>query len=181
MDRPARGFTLVEVLVTLSVLGVLVALGAPSFADLLGELRLQAVTTDLLQQLMLARSEAIKRNARVVLCKSADGERCTEDGPWEQGWIVFHDANNSGTREPREPVLQRLPPLPAGWRLSGNGPVTHYVSYDAMGGARLVSGAFQAGTFTVCRQSAAAVQGRRIIINAGGRPRVQKVSLESCS
>jgi type IV fimbrial biogenesis protein FimT len=44
-----------------------------------------------------------------------------------------------------------------------------------------VSGAFQAGTFTVCRQSAAAVQGRRIIINAGGRPRVQKVNLESCS
>jgi len=181
MERQARGFTLVEALVTLTVLGTLLALGAPSFAELVDEMRLQAVSNDLFQQLMLARSEAIKRNGRVALCKSADGEQCTEAGPWEQGWIVFHDRNNSGTREPEEAILQRLRPLPPGWRVASNGPVTHYVSYGPMGGARLVSGAFQAGTFTVCRASAVAVPARRIIINAGGRPRVQKLALESCS
>ncbi|MEJ8835733.1 GspH/FimT family pseudopilin [Ramlibacter sp. AN1133] len=181
MDRPARGFTLVEVLVTVSVLGVLLAVGVPSFAELLDDLRLQTVSNDVLQQLMLARSEAIKRNARVVVCKSADGEACAETGGWEQGWIVFHDANNSGTREPGEPVIQGLRGLPPGWRLVGNGPVTHYVSYGPVGVTRLVSGAFQAGSFTVCRASVDAVQARRIIINAAGRPRVQKVRLDSCS
>ena len=180
MERQARGFTLIEVLVTLTVVGLLLAVGVPSFAEMLEELRLQGLSNDVLQQLMLARSEAIKRNARVALCTSADGEQCTEDSPWERGWIMFHDANNSGTREPHETVIQRLPALPPGWRLTGNGPVTHYVSYGSMGGARLVTGAFQAGTFTVCRASAGAVAARRIIINAGGRPRVQKVRLDSC-
>lgn len=181
MMRTLHGFTLVEAIVTLGVLAGLVAASAPSFADLLHDLRLEAVTGDVLRQLMLARSEAVKLNGRAVLCKSVDGEQCTTSGHWEQGWILFHDRNNSGTREQEEALLQRVPPLPAGWRLITNGPVADYVSYGPMGGATLVSGAFQAGTFTVCRASARAVDARKVIINAVGRPRVQKVRLESCA
>lgn len=178
--RHQRGFTLTESLVTLAVVGSLTTVGITTIGDIVQGIRLQNVSGDVFEQLLLARSEAIKRNGRVALCISADGEHCTSAGGWQQGWILFHDANNNGQRDTREPVLERLQPLPPDFRLSANGPLGRYVSYDAMGGTRMTSGAFQAGTFTVCRSSASAVEGRQIVINAMGRPRVQKVQLDRC-
>ena len=179
MDKQ-RGINLVEAAVTLAVLGVLVGMAAPDMADMVHAQRLGKVTNDVLQQLHLARSEAIKRNTRVALCKSADGIACSETGNWDRGWILFEDANNSGTREAREPLLERLQPVPPGYRLSANAPLSRYVSYSPFGQARLTSNAFQAGTFTVCRASPQPAEGRQIVINAGGRPRVQKVQLAEC-
>lgn len=181
MQLRQRGFTLIEAIVALAVLGVLLGLGAGAIGDMVHAARLRAVAGDVLQHVTLARSEAIKRNGRVVVCKSANGMDCRSEGGWEQGWILFHDRNNTGTREPGEPLVGRLPPLPEGWRVRANGPVARYVSYGPMGVAQLTSGAFQAGTFTVCRASAGRVEGRQIVINAGGRPRVQSVALAACS
>jgi type IV fimbrial biogenesis protein FimT len=178
--RRQRGFTLTESLVVLGILGTVLALVGGSLGEIIHSVRLQAHAGDVLQQLMLARSEAIKRNGRVALCKSADGGSCAQGGSWEQGWILFQDSNNSGTREPHEPLLQQLRRLPPGWRISGNGPVARYVSYGPFGGTQLASGAFQAGTFTVCRTSTDKAEARQIIVNAGGRPRMQKVWLDHC-
>lgn len=174
------GFTLTESVVTLAVLGTLLGLAVSTVGDVMQGLRLGNVSNDVLQQLVLARSEAIKRNARVALCKSADGQACATHGGWEQGWILFQDYNNSGTRQPAEPVLQRLEPLPPDFRLHANLPLISYVSYGPYGRSHMTSGAFQAGTFTVCRISQDSSEARKIIINSGGRPRVQKVWLASC-
>jgi type IV fimbrial biogenesis protein FimT len=178
--RIQSGFTLLESVVTLAILGTVLGYAVSSIGDVIHELRLTAVSNDVYQQLVLARSEAIKRNGRVVLCKSANGTACTVAGGWEQGWILFQDLNNSATREPEEPVLQRLQPLPRDFRLSANLPLVTYVSYTSFGGAKMASGAFQAGTFTVCRKSADTVEARKVVVNAGGRPRVQKVWLDQC-
>jgi type IV fimbrial biogenesis protein FimT len=175
-----RGFTLVEAVVTLAVLGTLVATGVSTVGELVDGMRLSTLSNDVLQQLHLARSEAIKRNTRVALCKSADGDSCAAGGPWDQGWMMFQDRNNNGSREEGEPLVQQVRALPPGWRLAANNPLLRYVSYGPVGDARMTSGAFQAGTFTLCRISAEAVEGRQIVINAGGRPRVQKVQLASC-
>ena len=175
-----RGFTLTETLVTVTFVGTLLSLALTTIGDVVQGLRLGAVSNDVLQHLQLARSEAIARNGRMALCKSADGEQCSEDGGWEQGWILFQDRNNSGTREPNEPILQRLEPLPPQFLLKANNPLARYVSYGPMGATMMASGAFQAGTFTLCRASAGPVEGRQIIINSGGRPRSQKVQLENC-
>jgi type IV fimbrial biogenesis protein FimT len=175
-----RGFTLTESVVTLAVASTLLSLGVGSVSDTLHGLRLGGVSNDVVLQLQLARSEAIKRNSRMALCKSADGVRCFEEGGWEQGWILFQDSNNNGTREAQEPILQRLEPLPPQFLLKANNPLARYVSYDAMGRSLLASGAFQAGTFTLCRASAGPIEGRQIIVNSGGRPRSQKVQLENC-
>jgi type IV fimbrial biogenesis protein FimT len=180
MEHRQGGFNLTECVVTLALASSLLGMAASSVGDLLHGLRLQAVSTDVLEQLLLARSEAIKRNARVALCKSTDGRTCAASGGWEQGWILFHDRNNSGTREPQEALLQQLPRLPPGWRLVANSPLARYVSYGPLGATQMTSGAFQAGTFTVCRTSADAGEARQIVVNAGGRPRVQKVWLPSC-
>lgn len=178
--RAAAGFTLIELLVGVAILAVLAALAAPSFNEAILSNRLASYANTFVASAQLARSEAIKRNGRVVLCKTADGQACTQEGGWDQGWLLFHDANRSGTREENEPVLERLPPLPAGWRLTANRPLASYVSYGPLGGAKLVPGGFQAGTFTLCRASLEQLEGRQIVLNAGGRPRVQKVWLPSC-
>ena len=175
-----RGFTLTEAVITLAVASTLLSIGVSTVGDVVHGLRLGGVSNDVLQQLQLARSEAIKRNGRMALCKSADGEHCFDGGGWEQGWILFQDLNNNGMLDAHETVLQRLEPLPAQFLLKANNPLARYVSYDAMGRTLMASGAFQAGTFTLCRVSAGPVEGRQIVINSGGRPRAQKVQLENC-
>lgn len=177
----AWGFTLVELLAALAVLAVLVTVGAPSMAVLVHSIRLTSASNGFLSHLHLARSEAIKRSARVVLCKSPDGLYCIAGGGWEQGWIVFHDANGNGWRESTETIIQREQALGGDVRLMGNLNVARYVSFSPNGTTRLVGGGFQAGTLTVCHQSMAGGEARQIILNAVGRPRVHKTEVGSCA
>jgi type IV fimbrial biogenesis protein FimT len=143
-------------------------------------IRLTSASNNFLSHMYLARSEAIKRNARVALCKSADGATCASSGGWEQGWVVFHDTNNNGLLDAGEPVIARQQALPAALRLTGNQNVAKYVSFEPSGATRTVGGAFQAGTLTLCRQSVASNEARQIILNAVGRPRVQRLEIASC-
>lgn len=174
-----HGFTLVELLMALAVMAILGTFAVPSFHSLMDSSKLTAASNALLSSMHLARSEAIKRGNRVVLCKTADGVVCAERGGWEQGWMVFQDTNNNGERDSNEVVIQRIQPLAASLRLTGNSTVARYVSFLATGGTRLVGGGFQAGTLTVCNQSAG--EARLIVLNAVGRPRIQKVGSTSCA
>lgn len=173
------GFTLVEVLTTMAIMAVLMAVAVPSLRSLMNSSKLTAASNALLWSMYLARSEAIKRGNRVVLCKTSDGLACAERGGWEQGWMVFHDIDNNGERDRNEAVIQRMLPLAPSLRLTGNSTVSKYVSFLSTGGTKMIGGAFQAGTLTVCNLSAG--EGRQIVLNAAGRARIQKVSSTSCA
>ncbi|TFZ08723.1 GspH/FimT family pseudopilin [Ramlibacter humi] len=174
------GASLLELVATLAVLAVVLGLGVPQMAAWAQSSQLAGFSNTLLFDLYLARSEAIKRNVRVALCTSADGETCSGLGGWEQGLIVFQDTNQNAVRDPGEPVLHREAALPAGWRASGNQPVRRYVSFTPMGLTRLESGGFQAGTITLCRASEGPAEARQIVVNNGGRPRTQRVQVAVC-
>jgi type IV fimbrial biogenesis protein FimT len=177
--RP-RGYTLMELLMALSLLATFLAWAVPTLTEVIHSVRVHAGTQALANSLLLARSEAVKRNARVVMCKSAGGSTCVSGAGWEQGWIVFQDVNNNALLDPEEHVVYREEPLPQGLRMSGNTPVSHYVSYTPYGRTKQLSGAFQAGTFTVCTKSGKHVQARQVVINNVGRARVAKTSLSQC-
>lgn len=81
--RASRGFTLLELMVTLAIAVILASIAAPSFQNMLASQRVQAATFDLLANLTLARSEAIKRNRSVTLA-ATNGEDA-----WESGWQIF--------------------------------------------------------------------------------------------
>jgi type IV fimbrial biogenesis protein FimT len=182
--RPAcrqSGFTLIELMIVIAVATVLLGFGIPSMTALMNSNKLTAASNALLSSMRLARSEAFKRNSRVVLCKSRDGVVCTTAGGWEQGWIVFHDADGNGEHDQAEVVIERGNPLPSSLRLTGNSTVARYVSFVATGSARMAGGGFQAGTVTVCNQSATMGEARQIVLNAVGRPRVQRVAVASCA
>lgn len=172
-----RGTTVTELLVTMAIGSVLLALAWPSFTALLQSNRITAASNEFLTALHLARSEAIRRNARTVVCSSLDGEQCA-DGGWDRGWIVFHDANNDAQHDAEEELVHVRPALSQTLRATGNAPVSKYVSYVPTGRALLVSGAFQAGTVTLCDKTGSSAAARQIIITSVGRPRIKK--LDAC-
>lgn len=107
-----EGFTAIELIVTVSIVAVLMALAAPSFTTLIESWRVRQATEQLQSTLSYARSEAIKRSGQVAIqklpnhtngCTSASGNR-----DWDCGWIVCHDINANGACNPNEPVLQRI-------------------------------------------------------------------------
>ncbi|MBV0933884.1 GspH/FimT family pseudopilin [Marinobacterium weihaiense] len=71
-----RGLTLVELLLTVTILSILAALGPPSFTQLVASSRLGATEADIVSLLSQARSAALMRNRRVVMCASDDGAQC---------------------------------------------------------------------------------------------------------
>ncbi|HEY0682394.1 MAG TPA: GspH/FimT family pseudopilin [Steroidobacter sp.] len=96
----SAGFTLLELLVTVSVLALIVGIGVPSFQDIIRRNRLTEQTNGLLSALALARSEATKRSGIVTVCPANDPEAptaCADDADWTaNGLIVFSD--NIGDR-----------------------------------------------------------------------------------
>lgn len=92
--RSSRGFTLVELMVTIAVLAVLVAIAFPSFEATLRSNRVATSNNALLGALSMARSEAVRNTRGGGVCASADGEGC--NGTWSNGWIAFADNDGSG-------------------------------------------------------------------------------------
>lgn len=84
-----NGFTLIELMVTVTVLAILVVVAAPSFNETILSNKLTSYANNFVASAILARSEAIKRNAAVTLCRSSDGLTCATTGGWQQGWIVL--------------------------------------------------------------------------------------------
>lgn len=99
----ARGFSIVELVVTLFVLSALAALAIPSITGVVNGGRLTGNANELLVGLQFARSEAIRRNVRTTICASIDGATCSNVTPW-RGWVVFVDADNDGTVDAGELV-----------------------------------------------------------------------------
>lgn len=174
------GVTLLEMLVVLLIAAVLSAAAAPSLHDMVAAMRLRSAADIFMAHLSLARSEAIKRNGHGVLCISTDGKLCSTSGSWEQGWIAFYDANGNAQVDADEAVLLQQSALPASVRFTGNTNVARYVSYTPDGGANLVSGGFQAGTFTICTMGSQPADARKITISKSGQTRVVKAQVEAC-
>lgn len=174
------GATLLELIVALAVAAILVTIAVPGFSGLFHATRLTSATNALVASLHVARSEAIKRSQRVVVCPSAAGDTCAGNGGWHQGWMVFHDANNNAQRDAGESVVLAHPSLPAGMRVTSKGSTASYISYTPAGDTQQIGGAFQAGTLTLCHTSASSNSAREIVIYRTGRPRTAKTSLAAC-
>jgi type IV fimbrial biogenesis protein FimT len=175
-----KGYSLIEVMVVLALMGLVPALATSAFSAIINSSRINNGAEAIFNSLQLTRSEAAKRNSRVVMCKSSTGSDCADSGDWQQGWIVFHDANNNGEVDAGEDIIYREAAQANQLRLSGNGPVKSYVSYSAFGKTKLTSGAFQAGTFTVCLSSSGKTDARTVVINSSGRPRMDKAKVAQC-
>jgi len=167
------GFTLMELMVTLSIAGILLGIAIPSFNDSIRNNRLTVYTNEFVTFLNLARSEAVKRGVRVTICKSSDSSTCTNAGDWSQGWILFNDLNaNAAYDSATETILKVHEGLGNNTAMIGNANVDTYISYVPSGQSQLIGGAFQAGTIKICDDRIGNV-GKNLIINSVGRLRIQ--------
>jgi len=175
--RAAAGFTLIELMVAVTILAVLAMLAAPSFNEAILSNRLASYANTFMASAQLARSEAIKRNATVVMCRSADGASCATDGGWQQGWILWRDADNDDTVDAGE-VIQRQQALSADYHFTGN---AYSVDFLATGGARITGGGSPV-TLSLCRAAPEpGRQERSLRLAATGRTSVEKTTTGSCS
>ncbi len=163
-----HGFTLLELLVTLTIMSLIMMVGLPSLSQQIQNNRTETAALELFGAIQLARNTAVRSNSRATLRKL---------GSWQDGWEVFDDNNRNGTREPDERLLvQQQAPLKA--HIHANGPISTYVSFVGTGESKKMNGAFQAGTFTICPTGTG--PGYELVLSRGGRTRMSKISNPSC-
>lgn len=104
--QPARGLTLIELMMTLAVAGVLLTVAAPGFQQLLNSSRINGASQELAAAVHLGRAEAVRHNRRALLCRSTDGSACSGTANTWPGWILFIDANGNGERDTAEALIQ---------------------------------------------------------------------------
>ena len=92
-----KGFTLVELLITIVVISILLAAAVPSFMQAIKNNRVTGQATSFVISTQMARNEAIKRGASTTMCAAnADMDACSGSNDWSTGWIVFSDLNRDG-------------------------------------------------------------------------------------
>lgn len=170
LSRRSGGFTLLELMVTLTLLGVVTMIALPSFQQAALSSKLTSYANSFTAGLKLARSEAIKRNATVTMCRSANGTSCAGSGGWEQGWIVFNDANANSSVDGTETRFAYEPATTTDYSITSAGGV-YALNFKGSGLSATTE------TVTLCRATPTpGNQKRTIDIDATGRSSVTRVT-----
>ncbi len=116
MHTKQSGFTLLELMLVITLMAVLLVVGLPSLQDFVRNSRMSSSANDIISDFNFARSEAVKRRVAVTLCKSQDGAACdTDDTDPFNRWIIFIDdedpaiieaTDGNGAVDGAEPILR---------------------------------------------------------------------------
>lgn len=171
--KKSSGFTLLELMITVGIIGVVTAIAIPSIGVYIQNDRLTTNINTLVSHLSFARSEAITQSQQVVLCASSTGTSCTNTA-WTLGWIVFSDLNANGSVGSTEPVLRVHQALEGGNTLTST-IITTQVIYNNRGFTST-----PAGTFSLCDDRGTANITARAISNSGRVRKIQPSENPTC-
>jgi len=175
------GFTLIELVVTLALAAIIATQAVAGFRLMVKGNRLTTETNTLVSDINLARSEAIKRGVRVILCRSADPSAAAPTcggtaNTWTTGWLVFASGDANNTYDDGVDTLIRIgKPRGGQVQIKTNDTSNNNLEYNPdgttnEGGATAV--------FAICDDQGEA-KGRQIQVNGAGRPRLVKGSSAS--
>ena len=133
-NRIQTGFTLYELLTTMLIVGVVLAIGVPNMQSFRQNSRMTAVANDLHSSFHLARSEAARAKTNITICATADSTIAVPvcGGELEAGWVVFEDRDGDIVVDAGEPVLRRFPAVAGAIDVKTVGP-DDYFSFASTG------------------------------------------------
>lgn len=162
-----RGFTLVELMITIAIMVVVLTVAIPSFLSTIQNNRITTLTNDLVGALNLARSEAIKRGVSVSVCAASDQNFTACGSDWTNGWFVFvnPDENTTFANDTTE-VLLRVQQITGNDHNITSNPGISVATYNSNGFAAVGTGNVD---FTLTADGCTANAGRVLSISTIGR------------
>lgn len=168
------GFSLLEQLIVLLILGIVVSAAIPGFAHLRKDWQITTATNEWMAILQKAKFESIASGQRVILCTTDGTLACSNSGLWSDGYLMYLDLNINRQLDVTDTVVVLNSGTPSRVVVRGNGPVARYVQFHPDGMARLFNGGFQAGTITLCMAGETDPRYfRQLVLSAPGRIRIQ--------
>lgn len=174
----SQGFTLIELMVTLSVIAILSAIAAPSFMTIIRDNRLATQANELVGSIQYARTEAAKQGVQVTIRSNS-----AINSQWEQGWIVFTDWDGDGIWDDdgdgnpceleEDCILKSQQALSFNNTMRTGGNYTQWFAY-LPSGLSISSGGLGNDTFKLCSPLGDNTNSRSIVVNTTGRPQTSK-------
>lgn len=173
-----KGFTVLELVITILILSIGLALSIPSMSSMVNKNRADSHRNELYTSLLLARSEAAKSGSTVSLCPTTNASSCVANSSnWKPGWLIFIDDNGDGSYDSTDDVILRVQEALSGeltlvWAATNS---TQTIRYNSQG--FLIDGG---GEFSLCPNSGNDVEKRGIRLNGSGRPYTTKGGDVTC-
>ncbi len=170
-----HGFTVLELMTALGIVGILLAISTPSLRSFSASSRIGATANTVVSALALARTEALRRSTPVAVCPSSDAQSCSSSASWSSGWLVFTDGSGTAGTVNGPTDL----PIQAWSAVSGGVTVTlsalngdKFVRFDARG----MNSQGTTDTFVVTASACKGQNATQIVLTASGSPRTTKVA-----
>lgn len=107
VKQKQQGMTLLELLIVIVIVAIAAAVTVPNFGGMMQRSQANGMRYSLFNAMQLARNEALKRKLPVVVCASEDQDDCSNNTRWDQGWIIFVDADRNDQLDNGEQILER--------------------------------------------------------------------------
>lgn len=163
MKRKTFGYTLLEILFSVVLVGILSSLALPNLSRLLAQNRLDNSMTNILKSLHLARGYAVTHSTNITVCPIIAGS-CAAD--WQSDIYAFEDANSNLSLDGNEYVINVIKKVNARDKL-------YYprsaITYRPDGSLNFM----QSGSFIYCNNNFSDLNGNQITVSQVGRVRLR--------
>lgn len=171
------GLTLVELLITLTIVSIVIGIAVPNFSSLVKTNALTAQTNYFTAAISLARSEAVKQDAQILMCVR-NGSTCSNTANWEDGWIIFNDSDGNLDVNDGE-AIRIFDSLPNGFSIRPDDANLTTLAFNSDGRASTIGNIFSGTEFSLCDPSGSEDFARTLSMNIAGRIRLAE-GVDSC-